>query len=134
MSNRAMGSDGEKKLAQMLAEKGFWVHLLQQNKAGQPCDIIAVDRDGRGHLIDSKVCANSKFDLARIEPNQELVAQKWNSITGLELWFALWIGDEIFMWSFSALMEQKAVRSVLPAHIIRNVGIPFKDWVAWMSE
>ena len=130
MSNRAMGSQGEKRLAEMLSARGWWVHLLQQNAAGQPCDIIAVDSEGRGYLIDSKVCSRGRFDLERIEPNQESVAIKWGKITGRQLWFALWVNEyEVFMVSYGMLMIEKRKFSSLPESRIREIGIPFGAWV-----
>ena len=51
--NRSSGTRFEQDFANLLAEHGFWAHVMQQNKAGQPADIIAVK--GKFHtLIDCK--------------------------------------------------------------------------------
>ena len=51
--NRTTGNRFEQELSDILAEHGFWVHVMQQNKAGQPADIVAMR--GRFHtLIDCK--------------------------------------------------------------------------------
>ena len=43
MSNKKLGNKFENEFADILADEfGFWVHLLNQNKSGQPADIIAV--------------------------------------------------------------------------------------------
>ena len=41
ISNKKLGNSFEEEFAELLYEHGFWVHLLQQNAAGQPADIIA---------------------------------------------------------------------------------------------
>ena len=67
--NRTTGGRFEQELGDILAAHGFWVHIMQQNKAGQPADIIAVK--GKFHtLIDCKVCENGFFAFERIEDNQ----------------------------------------------------------------
>ena len=43
--NRSVGGRFEQELARKLADAGFWVHVLQQNKAGQPADIIVAFDD-----------------------------------------------------------------------------------------
>ena len=69
--NRTIGGQFELELAEELANNGFWVHLMQQSKAGQPADIIAVR--GKWHtLIDCKVISDDKgFPFDRVEENQK---------------------------------------------------------------
>lgn len=91
-----MGNRFEQELAQILFDHGYWVHLLKQNDAGQPADLIAV-KNGRAFLIDAKVCTNGKFPLSRIEPNQELAMRSWEERgNGIGL-FALKMPDDIYM-------------------------------------
>ena len=40
-NNKTSGNRFEQDFANLLAEHGFWAHVMQQNKAGQPADIIA---------------------------------------------------------------------------------------------
>ena len=47
--NRSRGGRFEQEMAEKLAENGFWCHVMQQNKAGQPADLIAVK--GRYHTL-----------------------------------------------------------------------------------
>ena len=90
--NRTTGGKFEQELSHILAEHGYWVHVMQQNKAGQPADIIAVK--GKFHtLIDCKVCENGFFAFERIEENQKL-AMKTFTRKGNELcYFALKLPD-----------------------------------------
>ena len=41
MSNKSNGTAFEREFAEMLSERGFWVHLLKNNSNGQPFDVIA---------------------------------------------------------------------------------------------
>ena len=66
MSNKKLGSDFEREFAQILDSHGFWVHLMAQNAAGQPFDVLAA-RNGKTYPIDCKVCVNDYFRLDRVE-------------------------------------------------------------------
>lgn len=69
MSNKSAGTKFEKEFAGILAEHWFWVHLFQDNKNGQPCDVIAA-RDRVTYLFDCKDCQGSFFSVSRVEENQ----------------------------------------------------------------
>ena len=97
--NRSVGGRFEQDLSHILAEHGFWVHVMQQNKAGQPADIIAVK--GRFHtLIDCKVCENGYFTFDRIEDNQRLAMKTFFRKCGELSYFALKLPDES-LWMIS---------------------------------
>lgn len=86
--NRTTGGRFEQELSHKLAENGFWVHVFQQNKSGQPADIIAIR--GRFHtLIDCKVCDNGFFSFDRIEENQKLAMKRFFNKAGELCYFAL---------------------------------------------
>ena len=90
--NRTTGGRFEQELSHILAEHGFWVHVMQQNKAGQPADIIAVR--GRFHtLIDCKVCDNGFFAFERIEENQRSAMKMFFRKAGELSYFALKLPD-----------------------------------------
>lgn len=78
VSNKSAGTAFEKEFAQMLAEKGFWVHRLQDNKNGQPADIIAAINES-AFLIDCKDCQGDTFQSSRIEPNQRSAMDLWHN-------------------------------------------------------
>ena len=90
--NRSVGNRFEQELSHELADRGFWVHVMQQNKAGQPADIIAVK--GKYHtLIDCKVCDNGFFAFERIEDNQRLAMKTFFRKCGELCYFALKLPD-----------------------------------------
>lgn len=77
MNNKKKGSDFEKKLCEILAKDGYWVHFMSpNNKGAQPFDIIAV-RNGHAIAGDCKTCESHIFRLSRAEDNQILSFEKW---------------------------------------------------------
>lgn len=69
MSNKSAGTKFEKEFAGILAKHWFWVHIFQDNKNGQPCDVIAA-KNGDAYLFDCKDCQGNVFNMSRIEENQ----------------------------------------------------------------
>ena len=90
--NRTTGGRFEQELSHILADNGFWVHVMQQNKAGQPADIIAV-RGSFHTLIDCKVCDNGFFSFERIEENQRSAMKMFFRKAGELSYFALKLPD-----------------------------------------
>ena len=87
--NKLNGNRFEQELSRRLASAGWWVHVLQQNKAGQPADIIAANRE-ETVLIDCKVISTNRgFPFSRIEENQRLAMARFHARTGGECYFAL---------------------------------------------
>lgn len=87
--NRSVGGRFEQEFAEFLDKHGFWCHVMQQNKAGQPADIIAVKGDFHC-LIDCKEVSTKKgFVLSRVEENQRLAMQKFLSRGNHGGWFAV---------------------------------------------
>lgn len=128
MSNKKLGNDFETEFCEILFEKGFWVHNLAQNSAGQPADVIAV-RNGKAYLIDCKVCTNNEFPLSRIEENQTLSMELWSDSGNGMGWFALKIEGEIVMmnqWVLKALSHEKSVLNIKDIH---DNGTSFEKWL-----
>lgn len=128
MSNKKIGNDFENEFCEILSENGFWVHNFAQNQAGQPADVIAV-RDGGSFLIDCKVCITGRFQLNRIEENQQSAMQHWVDTGNEEAWFALKIENCIVMMRYSDLMLLKTVQSSLNKSEILKHGVMFEKWV-----
>ena len=128
MSNKKLGSDFEQELAEKLYEYGFWVHLLNANKAGQPADIIAV-KGKVAHLIDAKVCTNGVFPLSRVEENQDMAMTLWKECGNGEGWFAFKVADEVYMMPHYTVMYCKDTQSSLSAKDIATLGKPLREWV-----
>lgn len=128
MSNKKIGNDFEREFCEILSEHGFWVHNFAQNQAGQPADVIAV-RDGGSFLIDCKVCITGRFQLNRIEENQQSAMQHWVDTGNEEAWFALKIENSIVMMRYSDLMLLKTVQSSLNKSEILKHGVMLEKWV-----
>lgn len=128
MSNKKVGNDFEREFCEILSKNGFWVHNFAQNQAGQPADVIAV-RDGGPFLIDCKVCITGRFQLNRIEENQQLAMKHWVDTGNEEAWFALKIENDIVMMRYSDLMLLKTVQSSLNKSEILKHGVMFEKWV-----
>ena len=98
-NNKYLGNKFEKELSEILYDAGYWVHLLNQNKNGQPADIIAVE-NGKAYLIDAKVCMYEVFPFRRIEENQHLSMDMWIECGNITPYFALKARNEIYMVSY----------------------------------
>ena len=98
--NRSVGGRFEAELCEILARNGFWAHNMQQNKAGQPADIIAVK--GKFHtLIDCKhIAGNDGFPFEQVRENQRLAMQLFQRRCGELCYFALKLPDET-IWMIS---------------------------------
>lgn len=102
--NKKLGNDFEKELSEILYDAGYWVHLLNQNKNGQPADIIAV-KNGKAYLIDAKVCSHDLFDFRRVEDNQQLAMDMWIERGGNEPYFALKARNEVYMVAYTTVID-----------------------------
>ena len=130
MSNKQIGNSFEQELCERLSEYGFWSHNLAMNKSGQPADVIAV-RNKVAYLIDAKVVSvHIGFRLKRVEENQDLAMDLWNSKGNGQGWFALKMGDEIYMIPHFCIKAYMVQQSSLSVSEIRTLGKPLEKWVA----
>ena len=104
MINTKLGNKFEKELSEILYNAGYWVHLLNQNKNGQPADIIAV-KNKKAYLIDAKVCSLEKFAFKRVEENQHLSMQMFIDCGNTTPYFALKARNEIYMLSYKTIRD-----------------------------
>ena len=128
MSNKKIGTDFENELCEILSSYGYWVHPMRQDASGQPADIIAV-KDKKAYLIDAKVCSNDKFDLRRMEENQDLAMELWRECGNGVGWFAFKLRNEIYMLSHYCIKAYKQHQSYLSPQEIADLGLPFERWV-----
>ena len=127
--NRRDGNAFEAELCKILADHGFWAHNFAQDKQGQPVDVIAV-RNGIAHIIDCKLCKNNRFDLDRIESNQESSILKFEDCGNASGYFALKLNTgEIFMVSLFMIQNYAKDMKSLNEDDIRICGIPIEKWV-----
>ena len=129
MSNKKLGNDFEQELCEKLSGYGFWVHLLNANKAGQPADIIAV-KNKTAYLIDAKVCSSRGFALSRMEENQDLAMELWKECGNGQGWFALKAPtNETYMIPHICIQALKRGQACLSFSEIHEIGKPLEKWV-----
>lgn len=131
MSNKQQGNAFERELAKILAEHGFWVHILAQNQAGQPFDIIAA-RKGYTWPIDCKVCMNDYFRLERVEDNQAKAMALWRFRGNRECWFALKLSNgTIYMIAYRTIRYYKEINKIhtLTSDMIKRDGFTLEEWM-----
>lgn len=128
-SNKKEGTEFEVKLKDLFYENGYWVHLFQQNQAGQPCDLIAV-KGVDAFVIDAKDCKSGRFPLTRVEENQFLSMSRWLERTQHEAFFALQLPDdeEVYFIPFKTICNclDNNVRS-LNSEAIKECSYTFRE-------
>lgn len=127
-SNKKIGNDFEAEFCEILFEKGFWVHNLAQNASGQPADVIAA-KNGKTHLIDCKVCSVRGFSLARMEENQDLSMELWKSCGNGEGWFAVLMGEQIYMIPHFTVKALRDRKSYMSEKELYEYGTPLEKWL-----
>jgi Holliday junction resolvase len=92
MNNKREGSNFERRFARALAPT-HWVHIIKDNRNGQPFDIIAVE-DNFAEVFDCKLCKGDIFRYSRIEVNQHLAFKKMRERGNIFCYLALCFGRE----------------------------------------
>ena len=127
--NKKLGNKFEKELSEILYNAGYWVHLLNQNKNGQPADIIAV-KNKKAYLIDAKVCSFEKFAFKRVEENQRLSMQMFIECGNTTPYFALKARNEIYMLSYKTIRDLiKQDKKQLDFAEINKYGTRLNTWL-----
>ena len=113
MGNKSLGSSFERDFGELLSKSGYWVHILQDNRNGQPFDVIAA-KNNITRVFDCKVCSDG-FRLSRMEPNQISAMQLWESCGNQEGAFAIKAlkAGTVYIIPFRSLLN------------IRNSGVKF---------
>ena len=129
--NRTIGGQFELELAEELANNGFWVHIMQQNKSGQPADIIAVR--GKWHtLIDCKVISDDKgFPFERVEENQKYAMRMFTRKANELCYFAFRLTDgTVWLVSLERIETLKGRgKKRLTDNEIRNQTWSLQKWI-----
>ena len=129
MINKKLGNKFEKELSEILYNAGYWVHLLNQNKNGQPADIIAV-KNKKADLIDAKVCSLEKFAFKRVEENQRLSMQMFIECGNTTPYIALKARNEIYMLSYKTIRDLiKQGKKQLNFAEINKYGTRLSTWL-----
>jgi Holliday junction resolvase len=103
------GGEFENDFAALLAQHGYWAHLIVPNRSGaQPFDVIAA-KDGKAYAFDCKTCEGNTFSLGRAEANQLTAAWLWKKTGNAEMYFAVRHGDKVFLISATRLKEEQRI-------------------------
>ena len=133
--NKRKGNRFEQELSHMLADNRFWVHVFQQNKSGQPADLIAVK--GNYHtLIDCKLkLSKGGFPLTRIEENQRYAMTRFSDRSGYTCWFAVKMPEGDIRFANSSMIFYCINRGMktLSLDILRNC-MDYDTWLKRMEE
>ena len=132
--NRSVGGRFEQEFAEFLDKHGFWCHVMQQNKAGQPSDIIAVKGDFHC-LIDCKeVSTNKGFVLSRVEENQRLAMQKFLSRGNHGGWFAVKYPEAgVRMISMDSILTAEANGMKAISEVVATQFMSADEWAEVIS-
>ena len=92
---KRIGNTWEVRLCELLQRNGFWCHLFEHGKNGQPCDVIALKGNDIAMLIDVKHCCGDRFAFSRVEPNQRTCFEYAMNICKVQrLGFAVYFESE----------------------------------------
>lgn len=108
--NKKIGTEFEKKVCKILADKGYWVHFIAPNILGsQPFDIIAV-KNGKAIAIDCKTCVSARFNISRLEENQIAAFEKWLKCGNSEPLIIIEHYKKIVFVEYSKLKNERTVK------------------------
>lgn len=135
MSNKAAGTKFEKEFAEILAKHWFWVHIFQDNKNGQPCDVIAV-KNGDAYLIDCKDCQSDVFALSRIEENQMNSMTLFSMMGNKVGMFAIRFPDgQVYLLPYTKIQKmQDAGFKQINSSVCRTQGMVLERWLEWSDR
>ncbi len=132
MSNKSEGTHFERKFADILYAKGFWVLNIPDGRNGQPFDIIAA-RDRQAFAFDCKVCEGQRFEFRRIEENQRNAFTAWEAAGNNPAMLAIQFPEGIFLMYYEDIrrMEERGVTYVTRTSIqyyAMELGKWLKGW------
>ena len=130
ISNKATGTKFEEEFADRLSAEGFWVHRFQDNKNGQPCDVVAA-RNGETYLVDCKDCQKDVFELRRMEENQYNAMLLFHMTGNSRGMFAVrFQGAQVYLVDFQVLKHLKNKgRKTIPKSAMPTYGRTLESWL-----
>lgn len=129
-NNKTEGTRFELEFTAALAAHNFWVHRFQDNKNGQPCDVMAA-KNRNTYLFDCKDCKGDRLRLSRLEENQLNAMQLFEATGNSKGMFAVRFSDgEIYLLDYRELkiLRERGVRS-LSKEDCRIRGQSFRTWL-----
>lgn len=131
MSNKSTGTKFEKEFAETLAKHWFWVHIFQDNKNGQPCDVVAAKK-GCTYLFDCKSCEENFFLLSRMEENQYNAMKLFDMTGNGKGMFAIRFPDnQIYLVEYDKIKEMwDAGFKRINYTVLRTQGQSLAEWIS----
>lgn len=131
MSNKSAGTKFEKEFAETLAKHWFWVHIFQDNRNGQPCDIVAA-KNGYTYLFDCKSCVENFFLLSRMEENQYNSMKLFDMTGNGKGMFAIRFPDgQIYLLEYDKIKEMRdSGFKRINDTVCRTQGKILADWIS----
>lgn len=109
MNNKRLGNMFERRMCEILVDRGYWVHFMAPDARGaQPFDLIAV-KDGKALAIDCKTSVTHRFSINRLEDNQIMAFRRWLACGNEEPMLAVLYQNKIYLISYSRLETQRIV-------------------------
>lgn len=110
VNNKVLGTQFERDICDLLAQKGYWVHFIVPDARGaQPFDIIAV-KGGKAIAIDCKTCVANRFTISRLEDNQIMAFEKWISCGNEMPMIMIKHNDRIHKVLYSDLKKERSIK------------------------
>jgi len=109
VNNKQIGSDFERRMCEVLAKMGYWVHFMSpDNRGAQPFDIIAV-KNGIAMAADCKTCDDHIFRLSRLEDNQRLAFEKWRRCGNAEPYLLVKHKQKVYAISYREIENREKI-------------------------
>lgn len=103
MNNKALGMQFEKRICELFAKNGYWVHFISpDNRGAQPFDIIAV-KNGYAIVGDCKTSAYKVFPMSRLEDNQIMAFEKWMACGNTTPYIIIQYRDDVYFVPYTTL-------------------------------
>ena len=109
MNNKKLGTAFERRVVEYFKEWGYWVHFISPDARGaQPFDVI-IAKDGKTHVMDCKTSADHNFRISRLEWNQQMAFERWQSCGNSPAWIIIEYKNSIYMVTYDDLKTKKSI-------------------------
>lgn len=134
MSNKSNGTAFEREFAKILYKNGYWAHCMQDNRNGQPFDVIAA-KNSRAYAFDCKACEGQRFEFRRIEENQRNAFTVWDDAGNYPGMLAVQFPGAVYLMFYRDIktLEERGVKHVTQSSI-KYYGYELKIWLKGREE
>lgn len=118
---KKIGNAFEQSFARLLANNGFWVMRIPDDRQGQPFDIIAA-KDGVSYAFECKTCQNGRFGLRRVEVNQRYAIKSYMDSGNSHAYFSFLYNNKIYIAKAKEVLDAK---KTIDIRTFMGIG----DWI-----